>query len=141
MSSETERYDGPIEIYYPPLVATVDRARVRKRFWPKLWRTIGLIPFSEDIAAAWYCAVDPLTPARVKIVLMGALAYFVMPVDMIPDVLLSLGFTDDATVLATALGVVGAHIKGRHRRSARERLGKPEEADPELADIEADADE
>lgn len=128
MSEDAKRYDGPIEAFYAPLVAKIDPRRVRQRFWPKLWRTIGLIPFSEDIASAWYCALDPLTPARVKVVLMSALAYFVLPVDMIPDVLLSVGFTDDATVLATAIGVVGAHIKERHRKSARQRLGKPEAA-------------
>lgn len=129
MSDDVKRYEGPIEVFYPPLVARPDRTRVRKEFWPKLWRTIGRIPFAEDIAAAWYCAVDPRTPARVKVVLMGALAYFVMPADMVPDILLSIGFTDDATVLATTLAVVGAHIKDGHRKSARRRLGKTEPDD------------
>jgi uncharacterized membrane protein YkvA (DUF1232 family) len=135
MSGDVKRYDGPVEVFYPPLVAKADARRVRRRFWPKLWRTIGVVPFSEDIAAAWYCAVDPRTPTRVKVVLMGALAYFVMPADMIPDVLAGLGFTDDATVLATALGIVGAHIKEAHRVSARRRLGKPDQPpDPDTSE-------
>ncbi len=121
-----ERPRGPIEVFHAPLVATMDPQKVRERFWPKLLKTLGVIPFSEDIAAAFYCAVDPLTPTRVKVVLMGAVAYFVLPADLVPDLLLGIGFTDDATVLATALGVVGAHIKPRHRHSARQRLGKPE---------------
>jgi uncharacterized membrane protein YkvA (DUF1232 family) len=53
-------------------------------------------------------------------------AYFVMPVDMLPDVIAGLCFTDDATVLATALGVVGAHVKERHRAMARRLLRLPE---------------
>lgn len=128
MNGDAERYDGPIEVYHPPLVAEWDRRTARERFWPKFWRVAGRIPFAEDVAAAWYCAVDPRTPARVKAVLLGALAYFVLPVDLIPDVLVTVGFTDDATVLATALGVVGAHIKPRHRVRARLRLGKPAKA-------------
>jgi uncharacterized membrane protein YkvA (DUF1232 family) len=123
-----ERPRGVVEVFYPPLVPKMDPRKVRERFWPKVWKTLGVIPFSEDIAAAFYCAVDSRTPTRVKVVLMGALAYFVLPADMVPDLLVGVGFTDDATVLATALGVVGAHIKPRHRRAARERLGKPEPA-------------
>ena len=122
MSGEAKRYQGPIEIFHPPLAVKLDPQKARKRFWPTLWRVAGRIPFAEDLAAAWYCAVDPKTPTRVKAVLMGAVAYFVLPADMIPDVLLGIGFTDDATVLATAIGIVGAHIKPRHRDQARTRL-------------------
>ena len=125
MASDSDRFDGELEIFHPPLAVRYDPKATRKDFWPKLWRVAGRIPFSEDIAAAWFCAVDRRTPARVKAVLMAALAYFVVPTDLIPDVLLTVGFTDDATVLATALGVVGAHIKPRHRTQARETLGKP----------------
>lgn len=120
---------GEIEVFHPPLAVRMSPQKVRERFWPKLLKTLGVVPFAEDIAAAFYCAFDSETPARVKVVLLGALAYFVMPADMIPDVLLAAGFTDDAAVLATALGVVGAHIKPRHRRQARARLGKPEPAE------------
>jgi uncharacterized membrane protein YkvA (DUF1232 family) len=128
MADESERPRGAVEVFHPPLAPPMSQQKVRERFWPKLWKTLGVVPFSEDIAAAFYCAVDPLTPNRVKVVLMGAIAYFVLPADMVPDLLIGVGFTDDATVLATALGVVGAHIKERHRRAARERLGKPEPA-------------
>ena len=58
-------------------------------------------------------------------VLFAALGYFVLPVDAVPDVVTGLGFTDDATVLATALGIVGAHINESHRIAARRLLGLP----------------
>jgi len=137
MSADAKRHDGapdpqhaPLDegSFYPPLAVAADPRRTRARFWPKFWRVLGSIPFADDIAAAYYCAVDDQTPSRVKAVLMAALAYFVMPVDLIPDMLVAVGFTDDATVLATALGVVGAHIKPRHRERARERLGKAAQA-------------
>ena len=40
---------------------------------------------------------------QVKAALIGALAYFVLPFDAMPDVMPMLGFADDAAVLATAL--------------------------------------
>lgn len=97
---------------------------VRDKFWPKLKRVIGAIPFVDDLLAAYYCALDPQTPAKVRGILLGALVYFIVPLDFIPDFILSLGFTDDATVLAMAIGMVGAHIKDRHRQKAAEALGK-----------------
>ena len=80
------------------------------------------IPFAEDLLAAYYCAIDRETPTYVKAVLMGAVAYFVMPVDLVPDFIAALGFTDDATVLLAALRAVEGHILPRHRERAQARL-------------------
>ncbi len=106
------------------LPAPIVQRRQMKRFWPKFWRNVGKIPFSEELVAAWYCWADPKTPKRVKAVLAGAMVYFVVPADMIPDFVAGLGFTDDATVLATALGVAGAYVKRRHKAAARTLLNK-----------------
>ena len=59
---------------------------------------------------------------RVRAILLAALAYFIMPADMVPDLLVGVGFTDDATVLATAIGLVARHIKPLHRRRAAAAL-------------------
>lgn len=82
------------------------------------------IPFSEDVLAAFYCVRDPQTATRVRLVLLGALAYFVMPVDMMPDFLPILGFTDDAAVLAAAIASVRGAITDAHRDQARARLAE-----------------
>ncbi|HAH11416.1 MAG TPA: DUF1232 domain-containing protein [Alphaproteobacteria bacterium] len=102
---------------------------VKARFWWKVRAALGRVPFMEDAIAAYYCAVDTATPLRVRITLMAALAYFVMPVDAIPDILSGLGFTDDASVLAATLAVVGSHITQVHRAAARRILMKPEARD------------
>ena len=109
-----------------PLALDTDYSRTRDKVLPKLLRVAGRIPFADDLAAAYYCAIDARTPKKAKGVLFAAMAYFVLPADMVPDVLAGLGFTDDATVLATALGVVGAHVQPRHRQSARRLLKLPE---------------
>ena len=56
-----------------------DKARVEKGFWAKVRRTLGRVPFLEEAVAAYYCAIDRETPVQVKAILMGALAYFVLP--------------------------------------------------------------
>ena len=116
-----------------PLVIERNSRRTRSRLIPKILKVAGRIPFADDLAASYYCAIDPLTPLKAKGVLFAALAYFILPTDMIPDIIAGLGFTDDATVLATALGIVGAQIKEPHRRAARRLLGlpKPPQHNPE----------
>ncbi len=109
-----------------PLALERNARTTRRRMVPKLLRVAGRLPFADDLAAAYYCAIDPTTPRKAKAVLLAALAYFVVPADTIPDVLAGFGFTDDATVLATALGIVGTQIRERHRRRARRLLGLPE---------------
>jgi uncharacterized membrane protein YkvA (DUF1232 family) len=96
--------------------------RVRSRFWATLKKAARQIPFSESLVAAYYCALDPATPTRVRATLLAALAYFVMPVDAIPDVLVGIGFSDDATVLLAAIAMVRAHITPEHRAAARQAM-------------------
>jgi len=99
-----------------------DRENVRRRFWRKLKRVAVKLPFAEDLLAAYYCAFDKETPRHVQAALLGAVAYFILPFDFVPDMLPVLGFTDDAAVLATALRLVASHITDDHREAARAAL-------------------
>jgi uncharacterized membrane protein YkvA (DUF1232 family) len=99
-----------------------DSESVRKRFWIKLKRVVANLPFAEDLLAAYYCAFDRQTPRHVQMALLGAIAYFILPFDFVPDMLPILGFTDDAAVLATAIRMVAMHIKPEHRDAARAAL-------------------
>jgi len=109
-----------------------DKEGVRKRFKQKFRRLAAKLPFAEDLLAAYYCAFDRDTPRHVQLSLLGALAYFVLPVDFMPDVLPVLGFTDDAAVLVTALRLVAGHIRPDHREAAREALTRGTEEDLDL---------
>ena len=107
-----------------------DKRLVMREFGHKLRKNIGKIPFSEDVTASFYCAIDGKSPAFVKAVLFGALAYFVMPADVIPDFLAGIGFTDDASVLMAAMATVQKYITNDHREKARTFLKKePAEAE------------
>ena len=99
-----------------------DRDSVRRQFWSKFKRGMAKLPFAEDLLAAYYCAFDRETPRHVQVALLGALAYFVLPFDFMPDMLPVLGFTDDAAVLATAIRMVANNITPEHRRAARAAL-------------------
>ena len=111
-----------------------DQRTVKTGFWPKLRRFAAKLPFAEDLLTAYYCAFDRQTPRHVQAALLGAIAYFILPFDFIPDMLPVLGFTDDAAILATALRMVATHITPEHRDAARavlKRMGHAGRAQPE----------
>src|SRR6476659_298388 len=99
-----------------------ERESVRRRFWSTFRRVVAQLPFAEDLLAAYYCAFDRKTPRLLQAALLGAIAYFILPFDFIPDMLPVLGFTDDAAVLATAIRLVASHITPEHREAARAAL-------------------
>lgn len=103
---------------------TSNETRVARDFWPKLKRSLASVPFAEEVIASYYCAFDPATPLKVKGILLGALAYFILPFDVIPDVLLGLGFTDDMAVLYTAISLIRSHMTQVHRDKAKVTLEK-----------------
>jgi uncharacterized membrane protein YkvA (DUF1232 family) len=112
MTSDNTAHFGPAE------KLAKDPERVRRSFWIKLKSVAAKLPFAEDLLAAYYCAFDRETPRHVQAALLGAIAYFVLPFDFIPDMLPVLGFTDDAAVLATAIRMVSSHIRPEHREAA-----------------------
>ena len=101
---------------------TADEAKLRRSFWRKIKREAASIPFLEEVLTAHYCAFDRKTPLYVKVVLIGAMIYFVVPDDVIPDSLSLIGLADDAAVLTLAFKAVSSHIKPEHREAARRTL-------------------
>jgi uncharacterized membrane protein YkvA (DUF1232 family) len=95
---------------------------VMREFGGRIRKLGRKVPFAEDIVAAALCATDPGTPSRVKLLVLGALAYFVMPFDGVPDLLPLIGFGDDAAVIAATLAAIRAHMKDEHWARAREFL-------------------
>lgn len=105
-----------------PKEAAEKEARVRARFWPTVKKALKVIPFIDEVVAAYYAMLDPATPARPRLILIAALAYFVSPLDFVPDIIFGLGFLDDASVLAAAFAAVRGSIKEEHREAARRAL-------------------
>ena len=109
----------------PALSLQEHERTVIRDFWTALKQFAGRLPFVEDLVAAYYCALDPATPMRVRAILLAALAYFIFRWRYRPLTLLwrGLAFTDDAAVLSALFGLT-SHIKPVHRAAAARALGK-----------------
>ena len=99
-----------------------DEVELRQKFWRRIKREAANLPFLEDALTAHYCAFDRNTPLYVKAVLVGAIVYFAVPDDLVPDTLL--GFADEAAILGAAFKLVSSHIKPEHRQAAQEALAR-----------------
>ncbi|MBO0346568.1 DUF1232 domain-containing protein [Roseibium sp. CAU 1637] len=106
---------------------------VRDRLLKTARRAARQIPFMDEVLASYYCTRDPRTPAKVKLTMTAALAYFVLPLDAVPDVLLLIGFGDDTAVLLAALSMVRSHIRPEHREAAKRALESDRLDDNEAA--------
>jgi uncharacterized membrane protein YkvA (DUF1232 family) len=121
MPSSFEKHFSQDEIARMRQIAR-DEEGLGHSLFETLRRVARSLPFSVDVLAAWYCTCDPATPTRVRLILLSALAYFVLPFDSIPDLLPVLGFTDDAAVIAAAIASVASHLRPEHREQARKTL-------------------
>jgi len=84
----------------------------------KVKQTLGKLSFVREAVAAYFCARDPATPFKVKAAILAALAYFIMPLDAVPDLIAILGYTDDAAVFWATYRFIAPHISGAHRDKA-----------------------
>jgi len=121
--------DTNVNQYQLPVVFEKNQKTVTKSFWRKFGRVASLIPFAPELLSAYYCSIDPETPVRVRAILLAALAYFILPADLIPDFIIGLGFSDDATVLTAAIGIVAGHITDAHKSQASSTIKQLAEND------------
>ncbi len=95
---------------------------------PQLWEKIKNVARkagTKVVYAAlllYYVTRDPNVPAADKLKIYGALGYFILPADLIPDAIIGLGFTDDLAALAWAIYSVKIHITPDIERQAEEKL-------------------
>ena len=102
--------------------------KVKAGFWPVFRKAVRQLPFARDVVAGYYCAMDPATPKRAKAILLGALAYFILPFDTVPDILAFIGFSDDIAILAAAIAAVRAHLTAEHYAKADAALSEERNA-------------
>jgi uncharacterized membrane protein YkvA (DUF1232 family) len=87
-----------------------------RSFWKKIRDAaakVGKGGITEALAL-FKCLKDSDTPAAVKALIIGALGYLISPVDVVPDVILGLGYTDDIAVIAATVSAATAHMKDEH---------------------------
>jgi uncharacterized membrane protein YkvA (DUF1232 family) len=103
----------------PSLEAVTSRAK----------KIASKVPFSDDVVALYFCAIDRKVPLKIKTSIIASLAYLVLPIDVIPDFLVGFGFTDDVAVMTALYSLVSGHITDEHRQLARSALGSATRAD------------
>lgn len=74
------------------------------------------------VLVAYYAVQSDAMSLKDKARLYGALGYFILPVDLIPDSLLGMGYSDDMAALMYVLHVVSDNITPEVKRKAEERL-------------------
>ena len=95
-----------------------------QNFWDKV-KNFALKAGKEVIEKAlnlYYAAQRPETPKWAKTVIIGALAYFISPVDAIPDIIPVAGFSDDLGALAAAIGMVSLYITDEVKQQTKQKL-------------------
>ncbi|MBO6892010.1 MAG: DUF1232 domain-containing protein [Roseibium sp.] len=95
---------------------------VRQKLLATARKAARQVPFMEDVVAGYYCALDPGTPTKVRATVIAALAYFVLPIDTIPDFIIGVGFGDDATILMATIAMIRSHMRDEHYDAARDAL-------------------
>jgi uncharacterized membrane protein YkvA (DUF1232 family) len=109
--------------------AARDEAGILAEVLAMMRKLARALPFAEDVLAAYVCVRDPATSRRVKLILLAALAYLVMPIDGVPDFLPLIGFGDDAAMIAAAIATVRGAITLQHREKACSLLDESQYAD------------
>ena len=127
--------------------------------WRKLKKVAGKVGRKAvyHVLVLYYVARDHAVPTSLKIKVFGALGYFILPLDFIPDAILGLGFTDDILALAWAVFSLRKYITPDIKAKARARVdqwfGAPQNSrpsgtnvapwhvapdDPRIIDVEAE---
>lgn len=95
-------------------------------FWTKLAKAAKRLGSTlvEKVLTLYYSLRDDNTPVWAKTVIYGALGYFLMPFDLLPDFIPAVGFTDDMGAIISALSIVAFYVTDEHKKMAKEQMEK-----------------
>ena len=129
-------YDGPLTLKNMSRITELTMSAVtvtlspgdysESSFWRKL-AAFGRIAGHEVLEKAlwlYYAAERTDTPKWARATVYGALAYFVLPLDAVPDMLPVAGYTDDLAVLALAVTTIGCYVDSQVKANAARTLAR-----------------
>ncbi|RJO64285.1 MAG: DUF1232 domain-containing protein [Myxococcales bacterium] len=93
-------------------------------FWEKVKKYAKAAGMEVLEKALWlyYAAQKPETPKWAKAIIYGALAYFVFPLDAVPDLTPVVGYVDDLGALLSATGMVALYIDDGVKQKTADKL-------------------
>ena len=103
---------------------STDEKMVKNEFFNKMTSSFSRLQdsFMIDVVSLFYLFSAGKVPVKSSLLIVGALVYFISPIDMIPDFLIPLGFTDDIAVVAGVITKLGSDIKPKYKQQAKEWL-------------------
>ncbi len=75
-----------------------------------------------DVLQLFYVAKNPNVPMKIRAAMVAPLGYFISPVDLIPDLVPVVGYSDDAAVIAMAIGIAHLYINDDIRQNAKNKM-------------------
>ena len=119
------------ESIQPEILDDVDMSEHEKDyseqgFWDKVqgYAAKAGVPLIYKALQLYYVAQSPECPKKVKAAIYSALGYFILPLDVIPDVTPVVGFSDDLAAVAMALTLAQVYITPEIEAQAKERVVK-----------------
>ena len=77
---------------------------------------------AQPALEAFEMVIDPSTPTQARMTMLAALAYLIMPLDLVPDLIPIAGFSDDLVALTAVISLWKSHITPEIRNKAKRRL-------------------
>ena len=125
-------------------IKTEDLVKYEKNYSEDgLWKKIGNVAKKAGLKTVYmvlllyYVLISDSTPKKYKAMIIGALGYFIVPLDMIPDFVPAVGYTDDVAAIAGAILAVAKcispEIEAQAKAKLKEWFCKYDEA--EIADV------
>jgi uncharacterized membrane protein YkvA (DUF1232 family) len=95
-----------------------------RRFWKKLRRTFRRLGAKAVYYALilYYAMQNPQVSRKDKGIILGALGYFLLPFDIVPDFIPGIGYTDDIAALSFAIYKVWRCITPLVKSEAEEKV-------------------
>lgn len=102
----------------------MDKHYSESKFINKIKKTGGKLAQKALYAGLvlFYALKSPKLPQRSRLVIFGALGYFILPIDLVPDFLPIIGLSDDAAILIAALGKLYEAIDEETKEQARKKM-------------------
>lgn len=106
-----------------PLENNYDKHYSDASFWDKIKSFAAKASYEliRNALLLYYAMQSPTMPAKDKAIIVAVLGYFILPTDLIPDLIAVLGFTDDAAALIWAIKTVKKNITPEIESQAKEK--------------------